>query len=269
MNELKNKYKKTFDKIDLTDEESSILKEEVIKKYYKKQKTKKIIYSLLIIFSIIIIGTGITYADEIEEQISKLISIKFVDKKDGSAGKIFIYTDSKKVLNYDAKLEEFQCEISKADSIPKDDNCKYYSYAELEEKLNIKLLNSDFFKKQHFLIKGINYTNGKISNIILYLINPIDNEKLGGYTNITLRIYISTKYSKEKEIPIDKEKYNSEKTKKLYHINSLNVPVYGYNYNSYQLLSFEYDSILYALDVYNTNIGNKNDVQTILDSLHY
>ena len=105
----------------------------------------------------------------------------------------------------------------------------------------------------------------------LELIKPINNKKLDGNINLKLRIYINTKYLVDTEIPLNEEEYNIEEMKSIYYINNLKVPVYGVDYGWVKKIWFEYDSVLYALDIYSSNqkLDSNEEVKNILESLHY
>ena len=72
MNKLKEKYIDNISNIVLTDERNAYLRLETINRYKKRKRNKKIIFSLIMMFSILIIGTGIAYANEIKEIVINL-----------------------------------------------------------------------------------------------------------------------------------------------------------------------------------------------------
>ncbi len=271
MKKLNDSFNNTFDNISLSKEKSNDLNIKILNGYKKRKKQKRIVLSVILLLNIMLISTGVVYANEIKEMINNLVSRKYSDKNSNNPVRFYAFSKSKKILNYDANLKEFNCEISDADSVPKNDKCFYYSYEELEDKLSIKLLKSNLFEKKHFLIKNLKRVDGKIASLNLELIKPINNKKLDGNINLKLRIYINTKYLVDTEIPLNEEEYNIEEMKSIYYINNLKVPVYGVDYGWVKKIWFEYDSALYALDIYSSNqkLDSNEEVKNILESLHY
>ena len=84
MNKINDRFNNTFDNIKLSKSQSYDLNQRIILGYKKRKRNKKIIFSLIMMFSILIIGTGITYAEEIKEIVSSIFTKSYTEKVDGN-----------------------------------------------------------------------------------------------------------------------------------------------------------------------------------------
>lgn len=136
MNKLKEKYIDNISNIVLTDERNAYLRLETINRYKKRKRNKKIIFSLIMMFSILIIGTGIAYANEIKEIVSSIFTKSYTEKVDGNdVQKIKLKYNGVKEINYNADLKEptgSGIDSFKNEPIDKD-SYSMYTYEELEK----------------------------------------------------------------------------------------------------------------------------------------
>lgn len=277
MNKLKEKYIDNISNIVLTDERNDYLKLETINRYKKRKKKNKIIFSLIMIFSILIIGTGITYAEEIKEIVTSIFTKSYTEKIDNNeVQKIKLKYNSVKKINYEADLKEptgSGIDSLKNEPIDKD-SYSMYTYEELEKELGIKLLRNDLFKRDKFILKTLEKKNGKISTISLYMTNVFkyDNKENKNVSFVSFNILIKTKYAERKEnSELNHGNYTDETIPK-YKVGKLNTMAYGIEYGKRRRVYMDYDDVLYSFTLSpGADYHNKPDeeVQKILDGFHY
>ena len=274
---MKEKYIDNISNIVLTDERNDYLKLETINRYKKRKKKNKIVFSLIMIFSILIIGTGIAYANEIKEIVSSIFTKSYTEKVDGNdVQKIKLKYNGVKKINYNADLKEptgSGIDSFKNEPIDKD-SYSMYTYEELEKELGIKLLRNDLFKRDKFILKTLEKKNGKISTIILYMTNVFkyDNKENKNVSFVSFNILIKTKYAERKEnSELNHGNYTDETIPK-YKVGKLNTIAYGIEYGRRRSVYMEYDDVLYSFTLSpGADYHNKPDeeVQKILDGFHY
>ena len=110
MNKINDRFNNTFDNIKLSESQSNELNQKIILGYKKRKRNKKIIFSLIMMFSILIIGTGITYANDIKASISKVITK--INNRTTSNGST--YTNFKLESKARKKLKELNVDILRA-----------------------------------------------------------------------------------------------------------------------------------------------------------
>lgn len=279
MNKLKEKYIDNISNIVLTDERNEYLKLETINRYKKRKKQNKIVFSLIMIFSILIIGTGITYANDIKASISEVITkINNRTTSNGSTYTNFkLESKARKKLNYDAVLRESTCQnyIGSCDTIDAIDECySIYTYEELEKTLGIEILKNDLFKDNRIVVTKISREDEKISYLRFSMPNPMDAEKNSRKaTKIYMEIIMRTKYNTSNNDTIWEANLSSEKNIKEYYIKSINDKAYiFYTFSHTQSVFIIHDDILYRLkisigDDYSSNPDKA--VQKILEAFHY
>ena len=279
MNKLKEKYIDNISNIVLTDERNDYLKLETINRYKKRKKQNKIVFSLIMIFSILIIGTGITYANDIKASISEVITkISNRTTSNGSTYTNFkLESKARKKLNYDAVLRESTCQnyIGSCDTIDAIYECySIYTYEELEKTLGIEILKNDLFKDNRIVVTKISREDEKISYLRFSMPNPMDAEKNSRKaTKIYMEIIMRTKYNTSNNDTIWEANLSSEKNIKEYYIKSINDKAYiFYTFSHTQSVFIIHDDILYRLkisigDDYSSNPDKA--VQKILEAFHY
>lgn len=277
MNKLKEKYIDNISNIVLTDERNAYLRLETINRYKKRKRNKKIIFSLIMMFSILIIGTGITYAEEIKEIVTSIFTKSYTEKVDGNdVQKIKLKYNGVKEINYNADLKEPTCsgiDSFKNEPIDKD-SYSMYTYEELEKELGIKLLKNDLFKKDKFILKTLEKNDGKIATISLYMTNVFkyDNKENKNVSFVSFNILIKTKYAERKEnSELNHGNYTDETIPK-YKVGKLNTIAYGIEYGKRRRVYMEYDDVIYSFTLSTgADYRDKPDeeVQKILDAFHY
>lgn len=277
MNKLKEKYIDNISNIVLTDERNDYLKLETINRYKKRKKKNKIVFSLIMIFSILIIGTGITYAEEIKEIVTSIFIKSYTEKIDNNeVQKIKLKYNGVKKINYEADLKEptgSGIDSLKNEPIDKD-SYSMYTYEELEKKLGIKLLKNDLFKRDKFILKTLEKNDGKIATIGLYMTNVFkyDNKENKNVSFVSFNILIKTKYAERKEnSELNHGNYTDETIPK-YKVGKIGTIAYGIEYGRRRSVYMEYDDVLYSFTLSpGADYHNKPDeeVQKILDGFHY
>lgn len=277
MNKINDRFNNTFDNIKLSKSQSYDLNQKIILGYKKRKKKNKIIFSLIMMFSILIIGTGITYAEEIKEIVTSIFTKSYTEKVDGNdVQKIKLKYNGVKEINYNADLKELTgsgIDSFKNEPIDKD-SYSMYTYEELEKELGIKLLRNDLFKRDKFILKTLEKKNGKISTIILYMTNVFkyDNKENKNVSFVSFNILIKTKYAESKEnSELNHGNYTDETIPK-YKVGKLNTIAYGIEYGKRRRVYMDYDDVLYSFTLSpGADYHNKPDeeVQKILDGFHY
>lgn len=277
MDKLKEKYIDNISNIVLTDERNAYLRLETINRYKKRKRNKKIIFSLIMMFSILIIGTGITYAEEIKEIVTSIFTKSYTEKVDGNdVQKIKLKYNGVKEINYNADLKEptgSGIDSFKNEPIDKD-SYSMYTYEELEKELGIKLLKNDLFKRDKFILKTLEKNDGKIAIISLYMTNVFkyDNKENKNVSFVSFNILIKTKYAERKEnSELNHGNYTDETIPK-YKVGKLNTIAYGIEYGKRRRVYMEYDDVIYSFTLSTgADYRDKPDeeVQKILDAFHY
>ena len=277
MNKINDRFNNTFDNIKLSKSQSYDLNQKIILGYKKRKKKNKIIFSLIMMFSILIIGTGITYAEEIKEIVTSIFTKSYTEKVDGNdVQKIKLKYNGVKEINYNADLKEptgSGIDSLKNEPIDKD-SYSMYTYEELEKELGIKLLKNDLFKRDKFILKTLEKKNGKIATICLYMTNVFkyDNKENKNVSFVSFNILIKTKYAERKEnSELNHGNYTDETIPK-YKVGKLNTIAYGIEYGRRRSVYMEYDDVLYSFTLSpGADYHNKPDeeVQKILDGFHY
>lgn len=277
MNKLNDRFNNTFDNIKLSKSQSNDLNQKIILGYKKRKRNKKIIFSILVITSMILIGTGITYAEEIKEIVTSIFTKSYTEKIDNNeVQKIKLKYNGVKEINYNADLKEpTGSGIDSLNNEPIDkDSYSMYTYEELEKELGIKLLRNDLFKRDKFILKTLEKKNGKISTISLYMTNVFkyDNKENKNVSFVSFNILIKTKYAERKEnSELNHGNYTDETIPK-YKVGKLGTMAYGIEYGRRRSVYMEYDDVLYSFTLSpGADYHNKPDeeVQKILDGFHY
>ena len=277
MNKLNDSFTNTFDSIKLSKEKSNSLNKKIIFAYKQKRKKMKIIVSILAIASVLLVGTGIAYANEIKEIVSSIFTKSYTEKVDNNdVQKIKLKYNGVKEINYNADLKEptgSGIDSFKNEPIDKD-SYSMYTYEELEKKLGIKLLKNDLFKRDKFILKTLEKNDGKIATISLYMTNVFkyDNKENKNVSFVSFNILIKTKYAERKEnSELNHGNYTDETIPK-YKVNQLNTIAYGIEYGKRRRVYMEYDDVIYSFTLSTgADYRDKPDeeVQKILDAFHY
>lgn len=277
MNKLNDSFTNTFDSIKLSKEKSNSLNKKIIFAYKQKRKKMKIIVSILAIASVLLVGTGIAYANEIKEIVTSIFTKSYTEKVDGNdVQKIKLKYSGVKEINYNADLKEptgSGIDSFKNEPIDKD-SYSMYTYEELEKKLGIKLLKNDLFKRDKFILKTLEKNDGKIATIGLYMTNVFkyDNKENKNVSFVSFNILIKTKYAERKEnSELNHGNYTDETIPK-YKVNQLNTIAYGIEYGKRRRVYMEYDDVIYSFTLSTgADYRDKPDeeVQKILDAFHY
>lgn len=280
MSRIEKEYIANINNIVLTDERNNYLKRETINKYKKIKKKQNIIIGLTIIFTILIIGTGVTYAKEIKDGISKVITkiTNLKTQNDSYYTNYKLESSARKELNYKANLNEPRCQRSfnLFENINDDDAC-YFAYTpeELENVLGIKILKNDFFKDNRMLLTKVSRVDENISYIKLHMPNPM-NTKFGvrNQTAVWLDIAMRTKYNDKFIDTVWEANVSSENNIHEYYIKTINEKAYAtyVSPKATQNIIIIHDNIAYRLKVH-MGTDDANDpfgtVQKILDAFHY
>lgn len=276
MKNLNSRFTKTFNEMQLSSEKEDYLKEKIVSGYKKKKKRKNVILSVIIVFGILLVGTGITSAKDFKANLDKLIMKVKVNQEGEPSNQILVRYDGGKKINNAANLSEPKCETG-IDSIlnkPIKEEClSMYSYDELESELDIKLLKSDLFKKNRFILSDLKREDSKITSLKLFMANVLTpdsiDEVYGSW--IDMRILINTK---KVNIDDDKVDYNVEDSENKflkYYVKNLDSFAAGVKVGRIRMVYLVYDDVLYNFSIIPSGKARDNpdeEVMRILDSLH-
>lgn len=277
MNKINDRFNNTFDNIKLSKSQSNDLNQKIILGYKKRKRNKKIIFSVLVITSMILVGTGVTYANEIKEIVSSIFTKPYTEKvDDNDVQKIKLKYNGVKKINYEANLKEpIGGGIDSFNNEPIDkDSYSMYTYEELEKELGTKLLKNDLFKRDKFILETLEKKDGKIATISLYMTNVFmyDNKENKNVSFVSFNILIKTKYAERKEnSELNHGNYTDETIPK-YKVGKLNTIAYGIEYGKRRRVYMEYDDVIYSFTLSTgADYRDKPDeeVQKILDGFHY
>lgn len=280
MSKIENDYIDNIDKIILTDERNKYLKIQTINRYYKNKKKNSIIFCLVAAFSILIVSAGVTYAEEIKDGISKVITkiTNLKTQNDSYYTNYKLESEARKELNYNANLNEPRCQRSfnLFENISDDDACySAYTPEELADVLGIKILKNDFFTDNRMLLTKVSRVDGNISYIKLHMPNPM-NTKFGvrNQTAVWLDVAMRTKYNDKNIDTVWEANVSSENNIHEYYIKAINEKAYAtyVSPKSTQNIIIIHDNIAYRLKVHmGTEDANNpfGTVQKILDGFHY
>jgi hypothetical protein len=248
MKDFKQKYKSILDLANLSEDECKTIKNNI---KYKSNKNIilqfKFCHIVLICLIVILPLLGITYAS---------INLKHfkIESKDNKS----IEESTKKSIYSDAI---FDGNVS-ADIFVKDE---YYSYEEIEKKLNLKLLKSNLIDSELFHLVNLETNNNNLAKANFALVN---NDKSDRTLKVEFGFSICTQYASDKT-----ELYIAGITKyENYFIKSLKteaIIVKEKNHSSgFIVANFAYNNITYEV-VLATADYNDNYLYEILESFVY
>lgn len=173
------------------------------------------------------------------------------------------------VVNYDADIPEYDGDSN--------DSLKYqYSFEELENMLGIKILQSEYYKKD-FINQG--YTeknNGKLARATFYM-NDITSESNSKDGKIICDMTISfmTKYNKEKEMQFVTG-FGQGGAKREFFIEKLKTTAFVVQfwpeenaYVKYCYIYFNYENISYQFKMFIHGGNFEEQVKDFLNSFEY
>ncbi len=278
MKKLNDSFNNTFDNVSLSKEKLNDLNIKILKGYKKRKREKRIILSVILLLNIMLISTGVVYANEIKEIFTNLFTKTYTEKGDNGEElqKLKIMFNTVKELNYDANLKEPRCEtgINTFENVPLNKDClSMYTYEELEKKLDIKLLKNDLFKRDKFILTRLERKDNKISSLMLEMNNTLvgDKDEDSNSSMINFSIHIRTKYNENNKSEINHGNYNQD-TMPKYKVDNLNTIAYGIEYGKRRQIYFEHDNVLYSFSLRPSLESRDNpdkEVQKILDAFHY
>ncbi len=268
MNNLNEKYKEAFDKVKISDDKSQKVYYSIIKKTGRSSLILRHLF-IGIIIMICIVGIGVVYAEDISDVLNSFVITRRNDKQ----GNIRIETHSsaRPEINYDANLPEV--EIREANDVLTHNQ---YSFEELEDLLNIKILQSKFFKND----KLVQLETKKVNNKIAYSSFGLQN-----FTNVKaeegrygMAFHILTKYATKEIEDSTKSSFAEKNRTELYYIKSIGTEaliikgVLPESKVQEWRVEFDYAEIHYSFDFMFVGIEPeemRNKTIEILESLNY
>lgn len=249
MKNFKQSYKELLDNVELSDYESNEIKNNIISK--KKQKRFRPLFRLSYVLIIIAIVAFSIYGASRADAILKHHKIVAKDNKSlNESNKKSIYSNA--ILDIDINPKLFV-------------EGEYYTYNEIEEKLNLKLLKSDFLDSKIFNLHNYKIKDNKV---IFGAFNLVNKDKTKRELKDNFSIIINTKYSKE----LPEFYIAGVTTVEEYYIESLKTEAvlirqrdYDYGFIFIELV---YDNIAYEIELINVDYSS-NYVYQLLESFTY
>ena len=231
MKNFQNKYKRFLDSIDLNENEYNQIKNNII-------QSNKLIPKFKFRYALILLIT-LSIGTLIELCTSKAISSNINIKK--TSFENYEHLEINSDTTFDKEIPTNYFEIG-----------KYYSYEEIENKLNIKLLKNNLFNNRNLLLQSCEKSNDHIAKMVFTLIDEKEEYPL---KDIEFSIVLKTKYNiNDIDLWIEGGGFQTEK----YYIKSLNTEAGILKYNTTGGLgriyvNFNYDDVVYTL--YNDSIN--------------
>lgn len=271
----KEVYKKIMQKIKI----SKVKKEEIFSKIMEEKLEKKrhlklvFITTCLLVF--LILGSlGLVYAEEIKNTFN---TIKIFH----SSSKETIITSNVIVeINYEADIPEAQPILAEERQNGKKNN--EYTFQELEDLLEIKLLKSEYYKKEKLEQYFTEKVDNKISRASFDLENFTNAKEIkkGKIEDLedryTMSFSLTTKYASTDIKENSKEVWSGYR-EDTYYIQALDTSAYIFKRNIENTIlddwsvRFDYENIHYTfwLHMYNKEEKEKTETMVkILESLH-
>lgn len=241
MKNFETKYKKLIDEVDLNNQEYSEIKRNVITNN-KKTFGFKVKYALLLIMLFISV-IGVANADKIIKHY-KIVT---------NDNKSFEESGNRSFISNSRIEKDFSKEILKKDT--------YYTYDDIEDKLNLKFLKSNYLKSDLFLLRHLDIEKNMIAKASFELVNEDKTEP-------KFSIIIETNYlTEDSGLTIKGGKVFYEE----YYIQNLNTEAiivkYGEKLASNVIVELSYDNILYELQFDMINFNDEKQVEKLYDFL--
>lgn len=241
MKNFETKYKKLIDEVDLNNQEYSEIKRNVITNN-KKTFGFKVKYALLLIMLFISV-IGVANADKIIKHY-KIVT---------NDNKSFEESGNRSFISNSRIEKDFSKEILKKDT--------YYTYDDIEDKLNLKFLKNNYLKSDLFLLRHLDIERNMIAKASFELVNEDKTEP-------KFSIIIETNYlTEDSGLTIKGGKVSYEE----YYIQNLNTEAiivkYGEKLASNVIVELSYDNILYELQFDMVNFNDEKQVEKLYDFL--
>lgn len=244
MKNFQKKYKEFIDKINLSEMECLDIKNKVILNNNKKTFNFKIKYALLLIV-IFISALGVVNADKIIKHY-KIVT---------NDNKTFEESNNKSFVSDGVIQKDYSKDLLKLNS--------YYTYDEIEKKLDLKLLKNKNLKSELFILKNLEIEKNKVAMASFSLVGNDKNE-----FNPSLSIIIITNYLEENsgltikggEIFYEEYYIHNLKTEAIIIKNDENLA-------DMVIIEFTYNDILYEIDFGRVNFNDDFEVANLYNFL--
>ncbi|MBR6518003.1 MAG: hypothetical protein IKT40_14310 [Bacilli bacterium] len=264
---MKRIYKETFDCVHLNPKLDEVILNKTI---YNSQKklTKKLAIALSIFIIFIFASIGITYAEEIVEQIKKIF-VTTIDLDNTTDTDDRYLTELKveniKELNADAQFSDI--------SFPVLDNEQKVSFNELKQNLKINVLSTNLFEKKDARIIKLEKNNNKISrgSFAFDNIYILDKGKISMSLEFITKYYekgyfmVSLGFSRNQDNEYKAVEVNKKLNSKVYFWGSRIISNEDEKIGTLKA-TLIYDDIAYIFTGYNVS---KNEMNNLLNDLEY
>lgn len=219
----KETYKKVMNKIKLPGERKEEIYENIMSKQRKMSYLKPIFITSIISLVVLVGALGTVYAEEIKEAINTIF-IKKVHNEENHTTKL--EGNILAEINYDANIPEANPKT--LDERRKGNLNQYFTYEELETKLGIPLLKSEYFKRKNLYQELTEKEDGKITRASFNIENFMDTkERVDG--NHMFSFYLKTKYLQNQDNSLFS--VSGRVTDEQYHISSLDTMAYIFKFH--------------------------------------
>lgn len=272
-------YKKTMQKINLSSSKKEEIYENIIKNGNKKNHFKPVLIATVVCIFVLLGTLGFVYAEEIKNAFN---TIRIFHSNKENSRVTTIKSSAIAEINYEADIPEAKVVLESERE--KGIKNKEYTIQELEELLGIKLLKSEYYKKEKLEQYYTEKVDNKISRASFLLENFTNAKyfkkgKLEDKEDVyTMSISFVTKYcsTHEQEKIVEITGAYREDT---YYIKALDTTAYILKHTLEDnlwgtgnwIVCFDYQNIRYSMRVqwYNKNEEEKTSaLATILNSLY-
>lgn len=255
MKKVEDIYNQVFDNLSVDSNICDRSLNNIKKKYVRHKFTKKICFSICSICVVFITFFGIAYAEEIDQIIKSIFSIKdvYVDDNGNSHNINKLMSTDKIEINKDLKFDDKYCRSTRGFRGPLRDTdiCDFYSDSEIEKMFNINLIKSNLDIKKEFYLLNVNRNDSDNITGITFQKSDIYNDYETENLNVPLIrtwLFIRTTDNDNDLITIiDENQFNDYK--QIY-IKSLNTEGYIISGKYMRRLYVVYDKVSYVFDFY-------------------
>lgn len=239
----KETYKKVMNKIKLPLEKKEEIYEKIMSKQRKMPYLKPIFITSIISLVVLVGALGTVYAEDIKEAFKNIINPNVTRKENKENKKTEFYSNGISEINYDADIPETK-QYNPENPV--------YTYEELETKLGIPFLKSEYMGLQDINLSYVAKEKGKLAEAKFSIANYGNGEKPKVRFNFSFAIL--TKYADKEKLEESRFRAQGNFENKEHYINALNTTAYIIKSDNTFTALFDYQSVRYTLQLTNRQI---------------
>ncbi len=238
-------------KINLSSSKKAEIYEYIIKNANKKNHFKPVLFATIICIFILLGTLATVYAEEIKDTIVNIFTSNVTRKIDKEKKKTEFYSNSIVKINYDADIPETEQYDTKNPT---------YTYQELETKLGIPFLKSDFIGLEEISISYVKKQEGKIAEARFSVANYKNGER--PVERCWISFSLLTKYADQDLLKKSRHRAQGNFENAEYYIHSLNTMAYIIKSDNVFTAIFDYKGVQYTL-----RFQNRQMYETLEDEI--